>query len=147
MPKVIQDLSLLKKLEPYITQDTEYICCVDWEDNYEYSWHTTRIVKSDTENIEIYNWWDKCQSWTDFYKTLTTEEAIELLPKYIDNQKLMFEAMWSWWVIRYLTYSIDVANLNKEAWKTLLEAIEKMLNYLINNNLMEELVEETLITK
>lgn len=131
MTKVIENLGLLRKLEPYLEyRENEYICCIDWEDNWQYSWHTTRIVKSNIENIEIYDWWDKCQSGTDFYKTLTLEEAMDLLPIYTHMRQIRG---WEW-----LTDNKAIWIKDKNIWgKTKLQAIEKMLHYLIDNNLLE----------
>lgn len=126
MTKVIENIRILRKLERYLEDmETEYICCIDWEDNWQFSWHTTRIVKSNTKNIEIYNWWDKCQSGTDFYKTLTLEEAIELLNKVerkileeyfeknnIKRTDVLFYIL-GWWIELILQYLVD----NNFLWK------------------------------
>ena len=97
MTKVIENIELLKKIESYLEDvKTEYICCIDWEDNWQFSWHTERIVKSDTKNIEIYDWWDKCQSGTDFYKTLTLEELIEFIWKNSCRFTIPYRNGWTW---------------------------------------------------
>lgn len=132
--KVIENLQLLKKLEPLLeNMDVEFIACIDWEDNWQCSWHTTRIVKSDTKNIETYDWWDMCQSGTDFYKTLTLKKSIEflkqlwelkiILTNYRCNLYLLWNKLIKWENIHIST-------------DTLLEAIEKMLEYLLDNNLL-----------
>lgn len=142
--KVIENLQLLKKLEPLLeNMDVEFIACIDWEDNWQCSWHTTRIVKSDTKNIETYDWWDMCQSGTDFYKTLTLEEAIEFLPKKINNYYFVSWKNEDWYWCNYLEKDEDELFILDNSLlvhifgkKTLLEAIEKMLEYLLNNKLL-----------
>jgi len=118
--QVIQNIELLKKLQPYIKDmETEYI--TNWilveENNFTDEW------------IEE-NW---------YYKTLTLEEVINFLPSNIKIKWDKFNLR----IDKYLKYSVSYFNEylkyynNIEEWKTLLEAIEKMLEYLINNNFLE----------
>ncbi len=88
-------------------------------------------------------WYIKTNKYTS-YKTLTLEEAIEFLPneypwKFKDavNYRLRIERNWEWdkWKCSY-----DRCEPCEDAcrfeWKTLLEAIEKMLEYLLDNELL-----------
>ena len=119
--KVIEDIKLLKKLAPYLG-DTRFILNVyiNWE------WvDTVRNIYHRDTMPDIY----KDPLYYNNYKTLSIDEAIEFLPKYIWPDKLKFEALGRWRQVQYTTCVI-------EADFTLLQAIEKMLNYLIDNNLL-----------
>lgn len=139
MLKVIEDLELLKKLQPYIKGDTEYYyrdISLEWEKK-EYD-----LVSYDDPQ---YFDWEK-----DYFdaecdlKTLTTEEAIELLPNYIHMVK-----WWRWYLRddtkcslrmwkKFIWYEHhNMGEYQRLYWNTLLEALGEMLNYLINNNLMK----------
>lgn len=116
MPKVIQNLELLKKLQPYIKGDTEYYRSMHNSNTIEYK----EIKENDLFEFV----------WVEIFKTLTTEEIIELLPEYTHLRQIR----WWEWLCDNKRLSIKNKNI---WWKTPLEALEKMLNYLINNNLME----------
>lgn len=72
------------------------------------------------------------------YKTLTTEEVVEFLPKtYIDKDWLIYRLTIirdSKWLIMYWDEQ-DNTKVNS-TWETFLEAIEQMIEILINNNLL-----------
>lgn len=124
------NLELSKKLSPYIKDIiTENIYNEDWicEKNL---WTKLELKKF------------KC------IPTLTLEEAIEFLPtsfKY--NSDTSYLIMWrinTWYYINYEYDGWDDANdsnlLVKKPiywYKTLLEAIEQMLEYLLINNLLK----------
>ncbi len=106
--KTIENIELLKKLHPYMKGETGYNTLHEWLE----------------------------------YRTLTLEEAIELLPDFIKDKDLRdgyvsiwkmdweYDIKYSYWVWE------DEETIVEFIWKTLLEAIEKMLEYLINNNLL-----------
>lgn len=90
---------------------------------------------------------------TDGYCTLNPiikapnlEEAIELLPKKLEFENIpvyleIFPYKNLWCICyRYDKTIFDLLNDNQECqvwlWKTLLEAVEKMINYLLDNNLI-----------
>jgi len=109
-------LELSKKLAPYLEWvETEYIWVhIQWCDS---------IIKSD-------NWLDEYKY---ICKTLTLEEAIEFLW----NINIRWEQLWiykksNWnWIIYYWFGNVY-------EWETLLEAVEKMLEYLLTENLLWE---------
>lgn len=72
------------------------------------------------------------------YKTLTTEEVVEFLPKtYIDKDWLIYRLTIirdSKWLIMYWDEQ-DNTKVNS-TWETFLEAIEQMIEILIDNNLL-----------
>lgn len=117
MPKVIEDIELLKKLTPYIWE-TEYVIDDMWD-----------VVLLSSVIME---WPDRNTDW--YEKTLTLEEAIELLPSMIWRYSLYLSTE----TVEYYNYSWDFtpALLVYFKWKTLLEAIEKMLEYLLDNDLL-----------
>jgi len=94
-------------------------------------------ILDDIETEEtIFVWW---KAWEDFIKTLTLEEAIDFLPKTIQDWDLYWlqinwQSNWEYW-IRYNNYAIRQF-IHVQHWKTLLESIEKMLEYLLDNNLL-----------
>jgi len=69
-------------------------------------------------------------------KTLTLEEVIEFLPKEIVLKWEWYLCMWKNWV-EYCTFEPSEF-INREEWETLLIAIEKMLTYLLDNNLLND---------
>lgn len=79
----------------------------------------------------------------NLYKTLTLEEAIEFLPIKIDNYYLVLWKNDNWYWGNYLLkdednlYILDkslLINICNKA--TLLEVIEQLLEYLLDNNLL-----------
>lgn len=85
----------------------------------------------------IYKWWVDIKNYKKLWliKTLTLEEVIEVLPKYIFiynkyahpyidilNNTIYY---WYWAIIGF-----------GEKWETLLQAAEKILEYLLDNNLL-----------
>lgn len=96
MTKVIENIELLDKLQPYL-------------------WETESTI-----SVSL---------WTVNLKTLTLEDAIDLLPIwYIFNKS-------STW---YTFHNLGVGWNQVFSWKTKLEPIEKMLEYLIDNNLLKD---------
>ena len=81
----------------------------------------------------------------DVFKTLTLEEALDFLPNIKDydlelrKREVAYRALDKeiiineWW--RNIQY-YNLKTLKYCNWKTLLEAIEKMIEYLLNNNLL-----------
>lgn len=78
------------------------------------------------------------------FKALTLEEAIGLLPTevwylqyklYITKHKELNRFI-TWEYQIYYFYWIDSETLKSVFWETLLEAIEKMLTYLLDNDLL-----------
>ncbi len=142
MKTINQKLS--EKLDPYLTDvDTEYIITDYWTI---YASYEVSIVNTEDKNCAMY-WKGKpywrftedvhpiCVSankhYEEIFKTLTLEEAIEFVPYQLQyNQD-------TW------TFTLEKRNWRYEAWyselldwKTPLEAIEKMLTYLLDNNLL-----------
>ena len=103
----------------------------------EYFW-----VKEVNEDKWIIVYWDSEEPITEEeIKTLTLEEAIEILPKSFGKefQYWNLEIKFNNWnsILRYTSYekSFDIT-VYEVTWKTLLEAIEKMLEYLFDKNLL-----------
>lgn len=112
MTKVIEKLELLKKLAPYL-KDRETLCFMYKNPNWEY-----------TSALAPWN-----MSWEEDYKTLTLEEAIELIWKQMCQISLIYPNAWEW--------KLYSDNLWEEfEWETLMEAFSKFLEYLIDNNLL-----------
>lgn len=83
---------------------------------------TEYVVHKMSWEIILY---DSCWVCDESYlKLLTLEEAIELLP--YNN---CITKIWYW-------YRVEDMSAHEELWKTLLEAIEKMLEYLLDNDLL-----------
>jgi len=64
------------------------------------------------------------------YPSLTLEEAIEFLPKILDWFKIKIDFENNNWNVYYFSQNFIWK------WTTLLEAIEKMIEYLLDNNLI-----------
>lgn len=116
--KVITNIELLKKLQPYIGESEYWL--YKWEVYEQYE------LEMMWDNIIDFNYREKG------LKTLTLEEAIELLPKTM----YMYIYNLSW-------YSVSVGSLCKTIfddvkfkWETLLQAIESMIFYLLENELL-----------
>ncbi len=82
--------------------------------------------------------WDEISMWTfnpkwDKYKTLTLEEAIDFMPRDILNWELMFSKYSCRYENALLDWNPWLLMFN---WKTLLQAIEKMLEYLLDQWLL-----------
>lgn len=68
-------------------------------------------------------------------KTLTTDEALEFLPLFIPTYNCM-KCLWRYedkWIVWYW-YQNQIDQFPK--WQTPIEAIEKMITYLLDNNLI-----------
>jgi len=116
------NLELSKKLAPYLEEvETEYNWCFD------YNW---KYYIANSNKIE-------------WIKTLTLEEAIEFLPKrykplyekdkYYVCKMVILDTWYCFEICDEFTWKID----KTFCWKTLLEAIEKMIEHLIDNNFLE----------
>ena len=111
--KTIENIELLRKLQPILKElgvETEYEIVDDG---------CTEPYPMREE--DIYFRWE--EDFT-FLKTLTLEEAIELLPDYIVIDIRPNEI----WV-----HSTKYWYTSTSKWETPLQAIEKMLEYLIDN--------------
>jgi len=100
------NLELSKRLAPYL-ENTD-------TENWYYKW--------------VFNWgfpyrWQFIQK--EYVKTLTLEESIEFLQKHY----------WDW-IIDLSIYPNKILIEWTYKWKTLLIAIEKMLEYLLDNDLL-----------
>lgn len=83
--------------------------------------------------------WDSFYRRRYIYKTLTLEEAIETLFAWTSIYFRWWRWNWTRWSIDIYSDSIISHLLEDEPefeWETLLEAVEKMLEYLLNNNLL-----------
>lgn len=120
MTKTITDIELLKKLQPILEDvETEYWLAKDTIWNY----NVTKIYNTQ-------KWLAYPKIW---FKTLTLQEAIDILPRDVWNWELVFTKNscryqdilldWNQWLLMF-------------NWETLLQAISKMLTYLIDNNLL-----------
>lgn len=95
------------------------------------------LIKKEMVDLKNYK-----QLW--LIKTLTLSEAIEFLPAHIKQYKLRWtkwdEANPYWPRIWYSVYYVCEYNWkildSYFTWKTLLEAISNMIEYLLNNNLL-----------
>lgn len=133
--KLIENIELLKKLQPYLEDvETEY-------NKIKLEHNKTGInykIELSSKNPKDYMFYK------EHYKTLTLEEAIELLP-----ETFFVEWIRMWWYIfpEYIweftqKYKMSVCEYwthNQYElfnWVTLLQAIEKMLEYLIDNDLL-----------
>lgn len=118
------NLELSKKLAPYLEGiKTEFIYNDMWwiEEN---RWNTKEL-----------------NEFPNVFKTLTLEEAIDFLPFKIEmmNVKYLLEIQKriNIYYIEYFNTRNDRYVTNKNiSWKTLIEAIEKMLEYLLDNKLL-----------
>lgn len=137
MTKTIS-LELSKKLAPYLKNiEIEYLfnIYIDWD------WNEKAINLYSNNMLDIY----KDPMYYKNIKTLTLEEAIEFLPLKIETD------LWPAWI----KYFSEIRNtdewriykcvlsewgwnneIDHRTWKTPLEAIEKMLTYILDNNLL-----------
>ena len=122
----------------------------------EYFWHNVKNdwiwdwEHQDEEQLTIVNemsicWkiatdrWDKMKFNFTRFKAPTLEEALDLLPSEIKLWKLLISKDERLYMIGYWHYHIDeCANLLNISFfePTSLEAVEKMLDYLITNDLL-----------
>ena len=135
-------LELSKKLAPYLEWvETEY--GYRTKNHLDMEWNITWKYRTDI----VKNWYQfqaldiKNNMYT---KTLTLEEAIEFLPNYIQT-KYDWQC---WWEINHCNtnfYEIRYTNwgdwYNLTMWNTLLEAIEKILEYLLTEKLLWNICE------
>ena len=110
----------------YFQEDKEsWVFFIEW--NWLYIWNYKNTIKFknvDWEPIE----WDKLIT-----KTLTLEEAIELLPS---GTRIIMDIQ-SDWTKQYIWNNIEwLFNNLYFQYNTLIELIENMLEYLLDNNLL-----------
>ncbi len=86
---------------------------------------------------DIHIQWD----WNNYhnYKTLTLEEAIEVLPWYIECKE--WKLKWNLFDLHFWKYYIEYSDsilwvMFYFSWKTLLEVIEKMIEFLLEKKLL-----------
>ena len=120
LSKRLNDLGLLDDIE------TEYI-------------FTKRDIWFWNIDYDIIEWkYFKVNDWD--IKTLTLEEAIEFLPSNFSLNNYWYHLQMGKkyiWYFKNVTYCLDSKNPIKEfSWDALLEAIEKMIEYLLDNNLL-----------
>ena len=100
-------------------------------------------VETDYRYWEHYSWWWSLIEWCDWdcdtywivwdIPAPNLEEAIELLPKKIWDKVLTINPASRWDRVYYeKNYEIQ----HEIIWKTLIKTIEKMLIYLLDNNLI-----------
>ena len=143
LSKRLTDLGLLDNIETEFVNITDWsIHERDWEPNPQtYTVATEELLyglnfeSTKYNNLQdIIN--DKDISIEINYKTLTLEEAIEFLDKDINWWNIMIWKFENQWHIEYnddnFINTIDATNF----WDTLLEAIEKMIKCLLDNNLL-----------
>jgi len=120
MTKVLS-LETSKKLAPYLEN-------VEAENIYRIEDKTGRTF------ITYWNLFDTYIGYKD-YKALTLEEAVEFLPTSINghNQEMFKMEKNQYWN----EYMFCYWNFINMQWKTLLEAIEKMINQIIDNDLLK----------
>ena len=132
-------LELCKKLsEAWVLDgvETEYIWCDDTGYDFAIYKNEDKFWKENNQLI----WWP--------IKTLTLEEAIEILPdtisKWANPYNLRIRKATPWLGSYKIDYSLwghykeFLIEIDLWYWKTLLEAIEKMLEYLLDNNLLKK---------
>lgn len=122
--KLLQEKWLLDEIE------TEYVWVINWDI---ITTSTSKTIKELYAHplVEIPEWFTT-------YKTLTLEEAIEFLPRII-NDKWIYITKWIMekYCMAYVDNDMEQDDIdNWTDWKTLLEATEKMINYLLTNNLL-----------
>jgi len=149
MQKTIS-LELSKRLQKYLEWvETEYMyfewTYIAW-DNKEYIEDKMTLILFNNLPWIIEQYSEKFDDNTiTIYKALTLEEAIEFLPKSIKKERYV-NAPWTY------NYNINIYYNNmyricyscyekredfESKWKTLLQAIEKMLEYLLDNDLLK----------
>ena len=113
-------LKASKKLQEYIPEGLRYYYDIEKED-----------ITENPNQKDLDEWY--------YYKTLTLEEAIEMLPSYIysDYYYEISKEQWEYYV------SYEDVNWDQVDWDcvfidaSLIHAIEQMLLYLADNNLLK----------
>jgi len=162
------NLELSKRLAPYLKGvETEYIY-FEWKykawDNKWYIADELQLIKSKWNKKAIKEQYlEKYDDSKIIYtSTFTLEEAIEFLPVYIDDVNWgWLDEDWEQWSRYsdriYFSFCKEIRNpeewiiykweikdfysseqLDLVVWKTPIESIEKMLEYLLDNNLLNE---------
>ena len=118
LSKKLNDLGLLDNIE------TKYWIWQVW-------WVCTKL------ELEYLNPWYKAnECW---YKTLTLKEAIMFLPKtYSDNEDYWYKLIITYnnnnWIVMY--WDIEEHTWVFQSWASLIEVIEKMIIFLLDNKLL-----------
>jgi hypothetical protein len=136
MTKVIENLELLKKLQPYLWE-TEYKITQYYKSDWSPSYHFKKTIHKSNENIYTTAFSSKS------FKTLTLEEAYDKLPRLLLNEDHFYTPTIAPAINKtYISYDhidLELDSLTGSIeWRTLLQAIEKMLEYLIDNNLLKD---------
>lgn len=138
--KEIISFELAKKIQLYLSNfETEYKVSDDW-----IIYSEEEIEEWLTQGIDYLFW---------AIKTLTFEEALNFLPRtniWITRLDLIVDTE----IFRLTMYTIDIANekwaidyissvwtrlwIWQKTWRTQIEAVENMINYLLDNNLLIE---------
>lgn len=156
LSKRLNDLWLLDDIETeywynkhwYLNEYIWKTCDIPPENSYDSEWHTyCDCCKRDLERCLNYSRdkYDKISKWLP-YKTLTLEEVIEFLPQSIKNYTLEIYKCINWnfnivYVNNQTKEDIIVDRLCMFHWP-LIWAIEKMIEYLLDNNLLWKKKEE-----
>lgn len=117
--------------------ELKFLDNIETENIYnQYKSHDGTIYTYLNEPKDMYEWCEP--DYTS--KTLTLEEAIEFLKKYIWPKITITFDRTSYYRIEYLQPFLKKTLYHYKSydfyWDTLLEAIEKMIEYLLNNNLL-----------
>ncbi len=137
MKKVITDIELLKRLQPYIWETEYFLRYCSYNKDYE-------VVKCEWEKEirdKYLNYW-----WRDTdLKTLTTDEAMDLFQEIVvitffpkkteenDSSKNIYRVWYSYPYNYCKEHNIEFYDFE---WETQIEAISKLLDYLEKNNLL-----------
>lgn len=127
MEKVIENMELIIKLQPYLKNEKKYSICDVWD------WPEKPVL---TNSIP-----SDFHEWASSFETLTLEECINFLPNRICDYYLTF------WKNIHNKYWITYQNINQEDldclseyetedYSSLLEAMEKLIGTLIDNDLL-----------
>lgn len=121
MTKVIS-LEASKQLEEYMPEEVTYYYDIHMED-----------ITENPNHKDLDEWY--------YYKTLTLEEAIDMFPSWFQykwDKCYIWIARLDLWYITQIRDSTNKWNWKTITWKTLLEAVEKMLLFLLENNLLNK---------
>ena len=138
--KVIQNIELLKKLQPILERREVENYILENQEILETS-ELKKLPIRHYQKADNMLWYIPELEAQNFYKTLTLEEALDLLPENIwDYRCYMVKMDWLYycWYQRmpntwvWKKYLVDW-ELKSE---TLLEAVEQMIEYLLDNNLL-----------
>jgi len=126
--KVITDIPLLEKLQPFLGE-TEYVLL---ESIHFLTW---AVISTKVISIKELEWLSSVNT-VYRYKTVHLDEAMDLLPNLIWNKWLEIQKFSSGYNVSYIAsyYDMDFPAFQSDS---LLISCWKMLEYLIDNNLMK----------